>query len=1460
MIKVVVPGVDKPVALSQLQIVKNEEETVTLSKMKGTDQIFNGTDWEVIGYPSDIYCCMGYPETIVNANIDTLMGGKSNKNIPNSNLVVDSGTFGTVTGGSVGYQVQEVDLIINGGTYSGPVYAGNNFNTLPINNPTIKISSIINDGSFSSFAAGNKNVTSSTDITQNIELTINGGNFISIYGGPFVSSRAEITGQAVVNLTKNPQGPNCIVYGSGAIYADGSISGGNIIVNVGLEENDPLTSLIYAGGFISSGSILPNKVTLNLNYGMLGAWCFGGSNVSTSAATFSAPKNIEVNVGSKTGNKPLYSDMTKVDGNNPLYIQGAGKGSGSYGQVVVNVNRVDSPPGMLPADRNYVSIQGGGKVENNQNQTIDKITINYDNVSETASIYQIVAAGTTGWIEAVPDSASTTIGEIVLNLKQGYVQSLVSTFGANQANCTVTVNKLTVNATGGKYQTLNFGGSGQRGAVCIINESYINLANIEVDNNCLIGGRSFSAQQSFFNSHLQIDGGTYVDPNLADSSNITFGGYVESTNPASINHQSNMDTVINGGTFNKSIFASAYAAGGTFDFAANSKINTTINNGTFNYPVYCGGLVNRNSKITYANGCVITNNVYGGNYNDNAHFYGYGYTNAGGTMTGGVVVNNIEMNNTASYNTRWGLGGINNSGTTGTLAFVSTTGNVKNSRLSSIFGANINIGTPGNITLNLLGGNSLGSIRVGGLFGSGLNGDVTGNIVCNVSGVNQIASLIGGNYINSTASTASTASIQMTVNTGTTFSNSFIGGSQNVGGHSSDGTIDVTIEDLIHTSTFIGGCYTTTAGTSSANISMLEVNNGTFDGLFHGGHYAIGGSTVTGGATNVVINGGNFNATATLGHRATEQNTSITMTGENAFTVNNGTFAVQSYGAAFTNANSSVTFEGPVTINLNGGSFNTFYCLGYVYDGSTLNVGTVTVNLNFGNETVTSLIVSGTLTSVTNPGTLNITNLNTNINGGTFANSVYCGSLRTDMVGATINVVVGETQKATFTGAGSLYCGCYNLTRISTINSTLRNIDVNSNAIFYGGGRVEASTSQVIDTINCYCGLNSSDVITGTSLYAGGQTTGADSSLDITNINLNMVTGTFSGNLASVRSDGGTTTIGTATFDLAGGTVQNFQLGGRTTTTTTTTTTTVNATFRDGFTCVSWGCGGGYTNAGGTNHVENVNLNIEGGTFTSNLIGGGYANGGPCTVGTVTINISGGTFNLAIYGGGGGIGDLSTEAVVDKTFININAPETGTITFKGGLYSGGYQLATVTTSTTINISGNCSNIVWPISIYGTSSGSTTITPTRLLSFNGATGTLTSYLYSFSTIRFGSNTNVTLQPEAAFTLTNHFAHMEWVLSTGNVPFVQFGSNVVGNLTSKRFAISTNSITTFDANIADGPSAFFTNFSALRGAYFDNVVGAYDSVTNTWNSADGHWHLTVVESATAGNSSLKLTYTA
>ena len=41
MIKVVVPGVDKPVALSQLQIVKNEEETVTLSKMKGHDRKWN---------------------------------------------------------------------------------------------------------------------------------------------------------------------------------------------------------------------------------------------------------------------------------------------------------------------------------------------------------------------------------------------------------------------------------------------------------------------------------------------------------------------------------------------------------------------------------------------------------------------------------------------------------------------------------------------------------------------------------------------------------------------------------------------------------------------------------------------------------------------------------------------------------------------------------------------------------------------------------------------------------------------------------------------------------------------------------------------------------------------------------------------------------------------------------------------------------------------------------------------------------------------------------------------------------------------------------------------------------------------------------------------------------------------------------------------------------------------------
>ena len=204
-------------------------------------------------------------------------GSNQSGDVPNSEIIIDSGTFGTIYGGNnAGGVTTTSDITINSGKITSAIYGGGNQadtqnSNIVVNNNIDKIPNIFGGGYSASVVTSNINIdggkigttfggsnTNGTVPTTNVN--INGGVTDTVYGGNNMGG-STITS----NVTVNTNGTAGDVYGGGneAITEEtkviingkvtGSVYGGGNLAQIEtstdvLVENAQVTNNVYGGG------------------------------------------------------------------------------------------------------------------------------------------------------------------------------------------------------------------------------------------------------------------------------------------------------------------------------------------------------------------------------------------------------------------------------------------------------------------------------------------------------------------------------------------------------------------------------------------------------------------------------------------------------------------------------------------------------------------------------------------------------------------------------------------------------------------------------------------------------------------------------------------------------------------------------------------------------------------------------------------------------------------------------------------------------------------------------------------------------------------------------------------------------------------------------------------------------------------------------------------------------------
>lgn len=605
-------------------------------------------------------------------------------------------------------------LSIDGGTYTGSVFGGNNASGSPTGVVTVTTGGNNTTTIGSVFGGGNEADSIATTTTVNIE---NNSVITNVYGGG---------NEAMVPITNvNLHGGEATnIYGGS--NQSGNITTSNITTTGGNSTN------IFGGNNLG-GTTSTSNITIN---GGTITNVYGGGNEATTGTTNVTLSNGTVSNTYGGGNKAGVTNSTNVNlsGGSSNKIYG---GSNTSGDVLVS----------------YVTATSG---------TVDTIYGGNNVGGETTTTNVVISGATVPTVYGGGCSADTKTDNVTVS--SGTVTNLYG--GGESANVDTAAN---VNVTGGTVTNL-FGGSNQSGTVLV---SYIDVDAGTI--NTIYGGNNAGGTTTTTN--VNIDGGTisnvYGGGNAADSTttNITlnnstntldniFGGCKEAdaaTTNVTLNGGSSYNVfggsntsgtittshvTSNGGSFSniyggnnaggKTITTDVNILGGTNGLvfgggnnALTDNASVIVDGATVYDTVYGGGnnaAVNYDTNVLIRNNAIVTNNVFGGGNN--------------GQVLGDT---NVSINTRSTIN-GGAFGGGNNASVSKDTNIILDSATID----GNIFGGGNNGQVLGSTNLKLRNGTVRGSAYAGG---NGETAVVTHNTTINVEGTTHVNNHVfgGGN-------------------------------------------------------------------------------------------------------------------------------------------------------------------------------------------------------------------------------------------------------------------------------------------------------------------------------------------------------------------------------------------------------------------------------------------------------------------------------------------------------------------------------------------------------------------------------------------------------------------------------------------------------------------------------------------------------------------------------------------
>ena len=333
-------------------------------------------------------------------------GANQAGNVPNSEIIIDSGTFGTIYGGNnEGGTNTTSHVTINSGTINKAVYGGGNqvateTSNVTVNNALGQIPEVYGGG----FSA---NV-----ITSNV--TINDGNISSVFGG------SNTNGTVATSNVNIYDGHINEAYG-------GNNAGGNTITaNITVHENGSVAN-VYGGG--NEAVTTETKVIIN---GTITECVYGGGNkaeVETSTDVLVEGAHVVNNVYGG-GNEGIVVENTNVHIKNST-LDNSVYGGGNGITAIVKGNTVLTIDGTSTSIARHAF--GGGNQANTGEKNVDtsSSTVNIAGGEINGNVYgganTAVVYGTT----------KTTIGYDAFtsqNLEKGDIHIVGTVFGGGEAN------------------------------------------------------------------------------------------------------------------------------------------------------------------------------------------------------------------------------------------------------------------------------------------------------------------------------------------------------------------------------------------------------------------------------------------------------------------------------------------------------------------------------------------------------------------------------------------------------------------------------------------------------------------------------------------------------------------------------------------------------------------------------------------------------------------------------------------------------------------------------------------------------------------------------------------------------------------------------------------------------------------------------------------------------------------
>ena len=1155
----------------------------------------------------------------------------------------------------------EVNIL--NGTVSNNVYGGGLGNTAIVHsNPTVTIGDL--SAEHSSYA-----------------VTVTG----DVYGG---GDAAGVDGNTSVTIQKT----NTVV---GNAYGGGNAAGitGTTLLQLTGGEADTLFGGGRAAGVTSTATVIVSNGTVT-------GGIYGGCNASGNIGGKATVSIIGGNIGTS---------------NDPVGIYGGGMGAATRinGDVEMNIGTPNANSGATI----YGDIYGGsakGITNSNDEGTARNGSAKTDVNLNAGTVHGSIYGGGHG----IDGAVANVWGPVVVTVDGGSVLPLTgnpaSIFGCNNLNGSpkdsVVVRIVSTAATqynqGDTIYALNgvYGGGNQAHyEPSVINGNYPKVTiSCDASINDVFGGGNAAAVP---NTNVIINGGD-IRRVFAGGNGLSGAAHVgylsKDANPAESTHYGNGNTSTNiyGGNI-RQIFAGSNA-NGVIHTNGTLNINKTGNCAMIIGEVYGGGNMAKGKASEISVGCTgdataahistpqnigVTlegiGTIYGGAnaadigaVGDSSHITlrinsGMVGNVFGGNNSSGDIYGKIQVIiNQTSDDCGWYVGNVFGGGNMATYAGTPTV-TITNGEVSqNVYGGGNMAGVAGTL-INMDGG----TVKKAIYGGCNTSGTVTGPIAVNINNgtvgtnlanTNHEFGVFGGGY---GASTATDSIVIVTIGNGTIYGDVYggsalgnvnrdtaqitkvwlqsgtVNGSIYGGGLGNDttqafvyGKVQVVIDGGTVTDKVFGcnnvngtpkGQVTVTVNGTDTPASGYALNE-----VYGGGNMATytpatGIVTSTNYSPKVIVNDCNNSIGVVYGggNAADVPSTDVTIWG--------GTFN-QVFGGGHGNqsTNTAANVNGNVLLTIHGGTINE------VFGGSNSmgNItGSSTVNVEKDGSCPMSIVdvYGGGNLAAGKAGTLNIGC------GAVVTGNVYGGAKKANVNSDIYLKITGGNLHNVFGGnnMGGLITGTITVDIDKDINCDSWHVDT-----VYGGGNIAAYTAPSA-TPN-YPQVNIKNGTVTTNVFGGGL--GEDARVT-GNPHVYMLGGVVNGNVYGGGEAAPVTGNPVITASNANSTAAYLYGGGKGATAIVTGNDTV---------VVSAGTYG-YVFGGGeaANQTGNVVVNIQGGTITNDVYGGGAlantnTSSSVSTPYTTIVNLTGGTMANAY---GGGLGNATTPALVyGKVYVNLN--------------------------------------------------------------------------------------------------------------------------------------------------------------------------------------------------------------